>query len=142
MYQEADGQALSAEIGSLTLEFTRLSQLTGDAKYFDAVQRVTNLLSKHQDRTKVPGLFPILVSPAREDFSVDKTFTMGGMSDSLYEYFPKQHLLLAGLDPQYRTLYSNAIREAKQHLFFRPLNPSNLDILWLLRYSTAQTSWM
>lgn len=54
---------------------------------------------------------------------------MGGMSDSLYEYLPKQHLLLNGLDPQYRNLYSNALREAKQHLFFRPLNPQNADIL-------------
>lgn len=51
------------------------------------------------------------------------------MSDSLYEYLPKQHLLLNGLDPQYRNLYSNALREAKEHLFFRPLNPQNADIL-------------
>lgn len=129
MYQEADGQGLSAELGSLTLEFTRLTQLTGDAKYYDAVARITALLSKHQDRTKIPGLFPVHISPAREDFSQDKKFTMGGMSDSLYEYLPKQHLLLNGLDPQYKNLYTNAIREAKQHLFFRPLNPQNADIL-------------
>ena len=129
MYQEADGQGFSAELGSLTLEFTRLTQLTGDAKYYDAVARITALLSKHQDRTQIPGLFPVRISPAREDFSQDKHFTMGGLSDSLYEYLPKQHLLLNGLDPQYRNLYSNAIREAKQHLFFRPLNPQNADIL-------------
>lgn len=129
MYQEADGQGLSAELGSLTLEFTRLTQLTGDPKYYDAVARISNLLSKHQDRTKIPGLFPVRISPAREDFSQDQHFTMGGMSDSLYEYLPKQHLLLNGLDPQYRNLYSNAIREAKQHFFFRPLNPQNKDIL-------------
>ncbi|KAF9691766.1 hypothetical protein EKO04_010483 [Ascochyta lentis] len=129
MYQEAEGQGLSAELGSLSLEFTRLTQLTGDAKYYDAVARITALLSKHQDRTQIPGLFPIRVSPAREDFLQDKTFTMGGMSDSLYEYLPKQHLLLDGLDPQYQNLYSNAIREAKQHLFFRPLNSQNADIL-------------
>lgn len=129
MYQEADGQGFSAELGSLTLEFTRLTQLTGDAKYYDAVARITALLSKHQDRTQIPGLFPVRISPAREDFLQDKHFTMGGMSDSLYEYLPKQHLLLNGLDPQYQSLYSNAIREAKQHLFFRPLNPQNADIL-------------
>lgn len=128
-YQEADGQGLSAELGSLTLEFTRLTQLTGDAKYYDAVARITNLLSKHQDRTQIPGLFPVRISPAREDFASDTHFTMGGMSDSLYEYLPKQHLLLNGLDPQYKNLYSNAMREAKQHLFFRPLNPQNKDIL-------------
>ena len=32
-----------AETGSLSLEFTRLSQLTGDMKYYDAVARLTDL---------------------------------------------------------------------------------------------------
>ncbi|KAF1833535.1 seven-hairpin glycosidase [Decorospora gaudefroyi] len=127
--QEADPQALSAEIGSLTLEFTRLSQLTGDSKYHDAVQRITDKLEKHQNRTKIPGLFPILVSPLRERFDTDKSFTMGGMSDSLYEYFPKQHLLLGGRTEQYRTLYETAIEPAKKHLFFRPRTPQGQDIL-------------
>ncbi|KAF1847341.1 glycoside hydrolase family 47 protein [Cucurbitaria berberidis CBS 394.84] len=128
-HQAADPQALVAELGSLTLEFTRLSQLTGDPKYFDAVQRISDLLEKHQQRTKIPGLFPVLVSPLREEFDVGETFTMGGMSDSLYEYFPKQYLLLGGLSEQYRNLYDNAIEAAKQHLFFRPLIPQDQNIL-------------
>jgi len=82
--QAADTQCLSAELGSLTLEFTRLAQLTGDAKYYDAVQRVTDVLEKQQNRTQIPGLFPVLVSPLREDYSSGETFTMGGMTDSLY----------------------------------------------------------
>jgi mannosyl-oligosaccharide alpha-1,2-mannosidase len=40
--QKPDGGILSAEIGSLSLEFTRLSELTGDAKFFDAVQRISD----------------------------------------------------------------------------------------------------
>jgi mannosyl-oligosaccharide alpha-1,2-mannosidase len=128
-HQEADAQALSAEIGSLTLEFTRLSQLTGDLKYYDAIARVTNMLEKHQNRTKLPGLFPVLVSPGPEVYNVDGTFTMGGMTDSLYEYLPKQHLLLGGLTDQYRKLYENAIEPAKKHLFFRPRVPQGQDIL-------------
>jgi len=121
-HQEADGQSLSAELGSLTLEFTRLSQLTGDNKYFDAVQRITDLLYANQNKTTLPGLFPVLVSPSREEFDGD-TFTFGGMSDSLYEYFPKQYLLLGGLSDQYRRLYEGAIEPAKKHLFFRPMVP-------------------
>lgn len=54
---------------------------------------------------------------------------MGGMSDSLYEYFPKQYLLLGGLSEQYRNLYENAIEPAKEHLFFRPLIPQAQEIL-------------
>ncbi|KAF2852591.1 glycoside hydrolase family 47 protein [Plenodomus tracheiphilus IPT5] len=127
--QSADPQCLSAELGSLTLEFTRLSQLTGDPKYFDAVQRVTNLLEKHQNNTQIPGLFPVLVSPLREDFNAGESFTMGGMTDSLYEYFPKQYLLLGGHADQYKRLYENAIEPAKKHLFFRPLTSDGQRIL-------------
>jgi mannosyl-oligosaccharide alpha-1,2-mannosidase len=51
------------------------------------------------------------------------------MSDSLYEYFMKQHLLLGGVVDQYQRLYEKAIEAAKKHLFFRPLVPDDKDIL-------------
>lgn len=121
--------ALSAELGSLSLEFTRLTQLTQEAKYYDAVQRISDLIEKQQNATAIPGLIPITVSPVDNDLTAYKTFTFGAMSDSLYEYFPKEYMLLGGRQDQYRTLYSHAIEAAKQHLFFRPLNPQNQDIL-------------
>jgi mannosyl-oligosaccharide alpha-1,2-mannosidase len=88
-YQEAQSHALSAELGSLTLEFTRLSQLTGDPKYFDAVQRLSNELEEQQNSTHIPGLWPIVLNAASAVFTTDTSFTFGGMSDSLYEYLPK-----------------------------------------------------
>jgi mannosyl-oligosaccharide alpha-1,2-mannosidase len=121
--------ALSAELGSLSLEFTRLSQLTGDAKYYDAVQRISNLIEAQQNNTAIPGLIPITVSPVDSDLTGYKTFTFGAMSDSMYEYFPKEYMLLGGLEQQYRTLYEHAIEPGKKHLFFRPLTPQNQDIL-------------
>ncbi|KAF2498010.1 class I alpha-mannosidase-like protein [Lophium mytilinum] len=127
--QEAPVSVLSAELGSLSLEFTRLSQITGDDKYYDAVARVSNQFEKHQNSTSIPGLWPVRINLLAESFTVDRTFTFGGMSDSLYEYFPKQHMLLGGLVPQYRKLYVGAIEAAKRVLFFRPLTPDNRDIL-------------
>jgi mannosyl-oligosaccharide alpha-1,2-mannosidase len=127
--QEAPSQVLSAELGSLSLEFTRLSQLSGDPKYFDAIQRITNKFEKHQNGTAIPGLFPILINAFDENFGVYRTFTFGGMSDSFYEYLPKQYLLLGGLSNQYKKLYENAINAAKKHLFFRPLIPQGQHVL-------------
>jgi len=46
---------LIAEIGSLTLEFTRLSQVSGDPRYYDAVQRIMDVLEAQQDLTNLPG---------------------------------------------------------------------------------------
>ncbi|MCJ1403205.1 hypothetical protein MMC11_006428 [Xylographa trunciseda] len=127
--QEAPTSTLLAEIGSLSLEFTRLSQLSGDPKYFDAVQRITEQFVRCQNQTRLPGMWPVLVSPRNADFVSDNTFSLGAMSDSLYEYLPKQYMLLGGLHEEYRKLYEAAIATAKQHIFSRPLNKDNLDIL-------------
>lgn len=127
--QEADKHALLAEIGSLTLEFTRLSQLTGDPKWFDAIQRITDVFEDQQNRTKIPGLWPVRIDTREKVFTRDITFTFGGMADSVYEYFPKQHLMLGGLTRQYRNMYNFALATAKEHIFFRPLNSENQKLL-------------
>jgi mannosyl-oligosaccharide alpha-1,2-mannosidase len=49
---------LVAQIGSLSLEFIRLSQVTGDAKYANAVQRITDQLKQTQNSTAIPGMWP------------------------------------------------------------------------------------
>lgn len=87
--QEASDNALSAEIGSLTLEFTRLAQITGDARFFDAVQRIMDIFEAQQNSTKLPGMWPIVVNAKTLDFTAWNLFTIGGMADSLYEYLPK-----------------------------------------------------
>ncbi|KAJ6171748.1 CAZyme family GH47 [Penicillium chermesinum] len=58
----ASGKAALAEIGSLSLEFTRLAQLTKQDKYYDAVARITNQLENMQDETTIPGLWPMIVN--------------------------------------------------------------------------------
>lgn len=50
-----------AELGSLSVEFTRLAQITHTSKYYDAVARITNELESWQNNTKMPGLWPMRV---------------------------------------------------------------------------------
>ncbi|KAI9055401.1 hypothetical protein LZ554_000355 [Drepanopeziza brunnea f. sp. 'monogermtubi'] len=102
--QTAPEHMLVSEIGSLSLEFTHLSQLTGDPKYYDAVQRIGDEFEKSQNSTQFPGLWPVSINASKPSFDEDTLFTLGGMSDSLYEYFPKQFLILGGLLAQPRTL--------------------------------------
>ena len=120
---------LVSELGSLSLEFTRLSQLTGEPKYYDAVQRISNEFEKSQNSTRLPGLWPVSINAQKPSFSDDTLFTLGGMSDSLYEYFPKQFLILGGLLAQPKILYENFIEVAKNSMFFRIYNPDNLPIM-------------
>lgn len=57
-------------------------------------------------------------------------YTLGGMSDSTYEYLPKQYLLLGGQVEKYRTMYEVSAEVMKKHLLFRPMLPNNDDILF------------
>lgn len=127
--QVAPEFVLVSEIGSLSLEFTKLSQLTGDMKYYDAVQRISDAFEKSQKTTKLPGMWPIGVNAAKLAFDGDNGFTLGGMSDSLYEYFPKQYMLLGGAIEQPRKLYNGFIDGAKKELFRRVLNPDNIPLI-------------
>jgi len=122
-------QHFLAEIGSLTMEFTRLSQLTGDPKWYDAVNRVTRLLEEQQDKTKLPGMWPLIVNARTADFTGDSGFTLGSMADSTYEYIGKQYALLGGQDAIYRKMYERAMDTASKYALFRPSTPENSDML-------------
>ncbi|EQK98463.1 glycoside hydrolase family 79 [Ophiocordyceps sinensis CO18] len=53
------GQVGVAELATLSMEFTRLAQITFQDKYYDAIDRITNALVDLQKRgTLIPGLFP------------------------------------------------------------------------------------
>jgi mannosyl-oligosaccharide alpha-1,2-mannosidase len=80
-------------LGSLSLEFTRLAQLTGKNKYFDGISRITDHLDKAQNNTRIPGLWPCTVDTTGPSFP-GAIFTLGAWADSLYEYLPKVVQLL------------------------------------------------
>ncbi|PIA99341.1 Mannosyl-oligosaccharide 1,2-alpha-mannosidase MNS1 [Cercospora beticola] len=127
--QVADDVVLVAEIGSLSMEFTHLSQLTGDMRYFDAVNRVMQLFAKQQEDTHLPGMFQVVVNGRDADFTKDTYFTLSAMSDSLYEYFPKMHALLGGTDPIYARMYKRSMKTAIKHNLWKPMTPDGADIL-------------
>ena len=128
--QTANTATLIAEIGSLTLEFTRLSQLTGNLKYYDAVKRVLDEFKKAQDSTSLPGLWPTIMNANDITFK-DNQFTLGSMADSWYEYLPKQHMLIGGRDDEddLKNMYDLAMTTAINNIFFQPMVPDNKDIL-------------
>ncbi|GJC85861.1 endoplasmic reticulum mannosyl-oligosaccharide 1,2-alpha-mannosidase [Colletotrichum liriopes] len=120
----------SASPCSLSLEFTHLSQLTGDMKYFDAVNRVTRFLERTQYQSKLPGMWPRMINFQEERVDTDNRFSLGALADSLYEYLPKMYTLLGGLDKTYEKMYVGAMAIVEQHLLFRPMTEDNADILF------------
>ena len=182
--KRASTHAGIAELGTLSMEFTRLAQLTGKNKYYDAVARITDALEELQNResgTAIPGIFPENLDasgcdrsaegPVPRSSKVDETttekrgerelppgfeckpqklvgagygggsYSMGGSQDSAYEYFPKQYLLLGGLEPKYRTMHEKVVDAVKEHLLYRPMAKGDPDILFSAKaYSSGSSS--
>jgi mannosyl-oligosaccharide alpha-1,2-mannosidase len=123
---------LIAEAASASVEFTRLSQLTGDMRYFDAISRVTKALDEQQGVTKLPGIWPVRVNMRKPDLIFDGSFGFGAMADSVYECLPKMHQLLNGVGPvaaQYHKMYEYAMSTAITHTLFRNMVHDKADIL-------------
>jgi mannosyl-oligosaccharide alpha-1,2-mannosidase len=64
------------------------------------------------------------------DASAENSFTVGALADSLYEYLPKMHAILGGLEPMYESLYRTAMDTITKNLLFRPMLPDQHDILF------------
>lgn len=118
----------SAAVATLSLEFTRLSQLTGDPKYYNAIDGVKLALERTQDTTALPGMWPVFVDLENGFIATGNTFNLGASSDSAYEYLSKMYMLLGGLDQTYKKLHTKAMAAAAKHVVFRPMLPDSYPV--------------
>lgn len=127
--QHAGSHDPSAAAASLGLEFTRLAQLTGEHKFYDAIERVRAFLARVQHETRLPGMWPTNID-FQNELADSAAFTLGALADSLYEYLPKMFILTGGLEPSYETMYRDAMDVVVKHMLFRPMLPDQEDILF------------
>lgn len=126
--QQADESMSAAAGGTLCMEFTRLSQITGDSKYYDATERIKQFFYRFQNDTSFPGMWPVTQN-YREEKMIESRYTIGGSADSMYEYLVKMDPLLGGLDPQYPEMAVKALDTIKQYLLYRPMTEKDKNIL-------------
>lgn len=63
---------------------------------------------------------------------------MGGQADSVYEYLPKEYMLLGGLVPQYQSMYELSVEATNKYLLYRPMIPDEKrNILFSGQVSTS-----
>lgn len=86
--------ANSAEVGSLTMEFTMLSVLTGDIKYANASRIAARALYK--SRSKI-GLLGKHINNLNSDW-IETTSGPGSNADSVYEYFLKMYMTFGDVE--------------------------------------------
>ncbi|KAL6901628.1 glycoside hydrolase family 47 protein [Trichoderma evansii] len=124
-----EGSVVSASPGTLSLELAHLSQVTGDMKYYSAVAQLMDVFYQGQNKTMLPGVWPMNINMNAKDVVQGATFTLGGCADSLYEYLPKMHQLLGGGEPKYDIMSRTFLKAADKHFLFRPMLPDEDDIL-------------
>lgn len=108
-----------ADVGSNILEFTRLSQLTGDSKYEKVSRRELDVMDKVVGpKLPIPGLYPIFVSShdASLLYPENPEYTVGALADSFFEYLLKQWIQSEKTDEQSGRMYDSALSGIKTHL--------------------------
>lgn len=128
---QATGRVSLAEVGTLSLELTKLSLITGDPKYFHSAQRAMDTLDEgfgdvvieergnvQNWRKRLGALLTLYVDPDRPNLSTGE-YAFGGLADSYYEYLVKQHQLLKGKMSQYGRMYRNVAESVWTYLYHR-----------------------
>ncbi|KAK1246807.1 hypothetical protein MKX08_000609 [Trichoderma sp. CBMAI-0020] len=124
----ADAKMSAAAGGTLCMEFTRLAVLTGNDKYYDAVERIKIFFRRFQNETTLPGMWPIWMN-YRDEEMLESRYSIAGSADSQYEYLVKMHPLLGGLDAEYPEMAIKALDTIRDNLLFRPMTPGDANIL-------------
>ncbi|CAN8105134.1 unnamed protein product [Discula destructiva] len=125
-----EGQVVHASPGTLTMEMAKLSQVTGDPKYYTAISKVMSVFEQGQSKTKLPGLWPNIVSMQTQNVVDGSGFTLGSGADSTYEYVTKMYPLLGGKEDRYRIMSNNWMDAANKSMLYRPMLPKEEDILF------------
>ncbi|WVR05504.1 hypothetical protein IAU60_002522 [Kwoniella sp. DSM 27419] len=110
-----------AEVGSMSLELIRLSQITRDRRWFDLAQRAMDYIDQRVvPRSTQTPLIPLWIQPDGEVTTPQHgQFAFGGLADSYYEYLIKTYKLLGGTEvaQTWRRVYEASIDRAKQVLY-------------------------
>ncbi|KAJ9057578.1 hypothetical protein DSO57_1021267 [Entomophthora muscae] len=108
-----EAYASLANIGSCQLEFARMSQLTGDPKYFNAALKVYDVLDQNKPGS---GLYYADLDVNTGKFT-SKTLTYGAIGDSFYEYLIKLRVMLGPQNgAKYLRMFDESMIQFKSQL--------------------------
>ncbi|KAJ3095659.1 mannosyl-oligosaccharide alpha-1,2-mannosidase [Phlyctochytrium planicorne] len=119
--RDASFDISTAEVTSIQLEFKYLSHVTGDAVYWNKVERIMDHVYR---LSKFDGLVTTRMSSLLSVFRGDQV-SLGSNGDSYYEYLGKQYLLTNRTQEPHLREYKAAISGIKKHLLRRSY-PSRL----------------
>ncbi|KAL2212352.1 mannosyl-oligosaccharide 1,2-alpha-mannosidase [Sarocladium strictum] len=106
------GASSTAEATTLQLEFKYLAKLTGEKYFWDAAEKVMQVVDDNQAKD---GLLPIFIYATSGEFR-GENIRLGSRGDSYYEYLIKQYLQTNKQEPVYEEMWDEALRGVRKHL--------------------------
>lgn len=106
------GSSILSEFGTLHLEFSYLSDITGDSVYRERVQTIRNVLKEIE---KPKGLYPNYLNPKTGKWG-QQHMSLGALGDSFYEYLLKAWIQSGHEDDEAREMYDDAMQAIIQHM--------------------------
>lgn len=126
-----------AQIGTLVLEWTHLSDLTGDDQYAQLSQKAESYLLNPQPASgqPFPGLVGSNINISNGEFT-DGYVSWNGGDDSFYEYLIKMYVYDPNRFSEYKDRWVLAAQSTIKHLQSHP--QSRPDLTWLSSYNNGQ----
>ncbi|XP_058828379.1 mannosyl-oligosaccharide alpha-1,2-mannosidase IA isoform X3 [Topomyia yanbarensis] len=106
------GSSILSEFGTLHLEFSYLSDVTGDSVYRERVQAIRSVLREIE---KPKGLYPNYLNPKTGKWG-QQHMSLGALGDSFYEYLLKAWIQSGHEDNEAREMYDDAMQAIIQHM--------------------------
>uniref|UniRef100_A0AB38ZEB3 alpha-1,2-Mannosidase n=1 Tax=Ectomocoris sp. TaxID=3104572 RepID=A0AB38ZEB3_9HEMI len=109
------GSSILSEFGTLHLEFTYLSDVTGNPVYREKVDTIRSVL---QNMDKPKGLYPNYLNPKTGKWG-QHHMSMGALGDSFYEYLLKAWIQSGNQDHEAREMYDSAMDAVINHMLHK-----------------------
>ncbi|KAM3960978.1 mannosyl-oligosaccharide alpha-1,2-mannosidase IA isoform 1-T1 [Aphomia sociella] len=127
-YHWAGPNSILSEVGTLHMEFTYLSDVTGRDVYRQKVERIREALNNVE---KPNDLYPNFINPRTGQWG-QRHVSLGALGDSFYEYLLKTWLVSNREDEQARLMFDTAMQAALDKML--RVSPSGLSYLADLKY--------
>ncbi|CRK87432.1 CLUMA_CG001233, isoform B [Clunio marinus] len=126
------GSSILSEFGTIHLEFSYLSDITGNSGYRERVQNIRSVL-KELDKPK--GLYPNYLNPKTGKWG-QQHMSLGALGDSFYEYLLKAWLQSGQTDEEAREMYDEAMSAIMEHMVRK--SPNGLTYVSDLKFDRLE----
>ena len=98
------GQSILSEFGTLSMEFTYLSDITGDRKYVNKIEKLQETIQNHNIQGNNECSFPLFWN-TEIGKPVNSHTSLGAFGDSFFEYLIKEWIRSENKDNRVKDMF-------------------------------------